>query len=112
MSSERQLGARPLRQRLNQRVREAQEFGSTVEEAIDEVGGFLRDQAQCRPYTALAGAAAVGYVLGGGLPTRVIGLVAALGGRLAVEMFLRELIGTPAQHEHMRAVSGTGGSLP
>jgi hypothetical protein len=87
-------GPRPLSSpKLSTRVREARELGSTIEDAIDEIGEFLRVQTQVRPYVSLGGAAAVGYVLGGGIPTRVIGMLAALGSRFAVEMFLRELVG-------------------
>jgi len=88
--------------RLGARVREMRELGSTMEDAIDEIGEFLRVQTQTRPYASLAGAAAVGYVLGGGIPTPVISLALGLGSRAAVSLLLRELIAPVIQQSSGR----------
>ena len=86
---------RPLRiqERGKEAYREAQALASTLEQAIDEIGQFLREQAEKRPYVSVATAAGIGYVLGGGVPSRLTGFVFGLGSRFAIEMFLRELIG-------------------
>jgi ElaB/YqjD/DUF883 family membrane-anchored ribosome-binding protein len=87
--------SRPLRiqERGREAYRDAQHLASTMEQAVDEIGQFLREQADQRPYASLATAAGVGYVLGGGVPSRLTGFLFGLGSRLAIEMFLRELIG-------------------
>jgi hypothetical protein len=93
MRSESRAASWPAQsRRLGARVREMRELGSTMEDAIDEVGEFLRVQTQARPYGSLASAAAVGYVLGGGIPGPVISLALGLGSRAAVSLLLRELI--------------------
>ncbi len=66
----RERGARQLR--LQERGREAygqaQQLASTLEQAVDEIGQFLREQAERRPYVTVATATGIGYVLGGGRP--------------------------------------------
>jgi len=86
---------RPLRiqERGREAYREAQQLASTLEQAVDEIGQFLREQTERRPYVSLATATGIGYVLGGGVPSRLTGFLFGLGSRFAVEMFLRELIG-------------------
>src|SRR5206468_8106245 len=64
--------SRPLRiqERGREAYRDAQHLASTLEQAVDEIGQFLREQPEQRPYTSLATAAGVGYVLSGGGPSR------------------------------------------
>jgi hypothetical protein len=106
--------SRPLRiqERGREAYRDAQHLASTVEQAVDEIGQFLRDQAEERPYVSLATAAGIGYVLGGGVPSRLTGFLFGLGSRLAVEMFLRELIGEAARHPSAAAASEANRSVP
>ena len=84
-------------QRIEQRgrnaYREAQAATSTFEQVADEIGQFLREQTERRPYVSLAAATGIGYVLGGGIPSRLTGFLFGLGSRFAVGMFLPELIG-------------------
>ena len=91
--------------RIRKRAREAKELASTLEEAVDNVGQFLREQAEHRPYTSVATATGVGYILGGGTPSRLIGLVFGLGSRFAIEMFLREIVGNPEGGGNPRTVA-------
>jgi len=100
--------SRPVRiqERGREAYRDAQHLASTLEQAVDEIGQFLREQAEQRPYASLATAAATGYVLGGGVPSRLTGFLFGLGSRLAVEMFLRELIGDAARQPSHTAASG------
>jgi hypothetical protein len=48
----------------------------------------LRERLEQRPYTTLAAAAGVGYVLGGGLPTSLLRVLLGVGGRIAFERAL------------------------
>lgn len=82
-----------LQERGREAYREAQQLASTLEQALDEIGQFLRAQTERRPYASIAAATGLGYVLGGGVPLRLTGFLFGLGSRFAVEMFLRELIG-------------------
>jgi len=99
--------SRPLRlqERGREAYRDAQHLASTLEQAVDEIGQFLRDQAEQRPYTSLATAAGIGYVLGGGVPSRLTRLLFGLGSRMAIEMFLHELIGDAARQAPASATS-------
>jgi DNA-binding transcriptional LysR family regulator len=82
-----------LQERGREAYREARQLASTLEEGVDEIGQFLRDQTERRPYVSVATATAIGYVLGGGVPSRLTGFLFGLGSRFAIEMFLQELIG-------------------
>lgn len=66
-------------------VREdAQALAGSLSEAAEEAADYLRVQLQERPYVALGVAAGVGYVLGGGLPSRLTGMLLGVGARLAL----------------------------
>ena len=73
--------------------REATVLTATVEEAAAEVTAFLREQTQRHLYRTLATAAGVGYVIGGGLASRLTKVLLGLGGRLTVAIVARELGG-------------------
>ena len=70
---------------------DAEALALSVQDAIgsveQSVGGHLRE----RPYTTLALAAGAGFVLGGGLATRLTRVMFGVGGRLALAMAAREL---------------------
>ncbi len=61
---------------------ELEELGNTTQALVDSVGALLRDQLRRRPYTMLATAAGVGYVLGGGLSLGLARAAVMMGGRL------------------------------
>ena len=105
--------SRPLRiqERGREAYRDAQHLASTMEQAVDEIGQFLREQAEQRPYTSLATAAGVGYVLGGGVPSRLTRFLFGLGSRLAIEMFLHELIGDAARQASAQPSSAANRSV-
>jgi ElaB/YqjD/DUF883 family membrane-anchored ribosome-binding protein len=91
-------------QRIEQRgrdaYRETQALASTFDQVANEFGQFLREQTERRPYVSLATATGIGYVLGGGVPSRLTGFLFGLGSRFAVGMFLREQIGgSTADHD-------------
>ncbi len=71
--------------------RETRVLTTTVEEAAAEVAEFLREQTQRHPYRRLATAAGVGYVIGGGLASRLTKVMLDIGGRLAIALVAREL---------------------
>jgi ElaB/YqjD/DUF883 family membrane-anchored ribosome-binding protein len=70
---------------------EARTLASTVEEAFEEIEEYLREQMEQRPYVALAAASGIGYVLGGGLPSRLTGLLIGWGSRIALTMAVQQL---------------------
>jgi hypothetical protein len=74
------------------RVRgEARDLVDAVEATAVELEDFLRTELRQRPYLTLALAAGAGYILGGGLPTRVTGLLFTFGTRVAMAIAVREL---------------------
>jgi hypothetical protein len=54
---------------------------------------YLRGRFEEQPYATIAVAAGVGCVLGGGLPRPVLRLALAIGGRLAAERVLGQVVG-------------------
>jgi ElaB/YqjD/DUF883 family membrane-anchored ribosome-binding protein len=94
-------GATQRIERGRDAYREAQALTSTFEQVADEIGQFLREQAERRPYVSLATATGIGYVLGGGVPSRLTGVLFGFGSRFAVLMFLRQLIGGPTADQEV-----------
>jgi ElaB/YqjD/DUF883 family membrane-anchored ribosome-binding protein len=70
---------------------DAQALAIAVQEATDELERFLTEQVEERPYTTLGVAAGVGYVLGGGLRSRLTAMVVGSATRLAMALAAREL---------------------
>lgn len=64
---------------------ELSEVGGTMNEIINDCRTLARQQLRRQPYTVLAVAAGVGYVLGGGLPGGIVRRLLFLGGRVALE---------------------------
>jgi len=84
---------RRLREHGREAYEHAQALGSNLEQAVDDIGGFLRENMERRPYMTLASAAGIGYVLGGGVPRRLTAILFGLSTRFAIELFVRELTG-------------------
>jgi len=59
-------------------------MAETLTDAAGEIQGYLREQANRRPYAALGAAAGIGFVLGGGLSLRLTSTLLTIGGRLLV----------------------------
>ncbi len=72
-----------LQKQGRQVQREARALATGLEEAADEIEGFLREQMEQRPYGVLAAAAGVGYVLGGGIPSPLTRLLLDYATRFA-----------------------------
>jgi hypothetical protein len=87
---------RPRLERLRERGagvrRDARVLATDVEQAVEEIHGFLREQLEQRPYAVLAAASGIGYVLGGGLPTRLVRLMFDLGTRVALTALVGQVI--------------------
>ena len=89
-------GARPIAgnqilARGREVLNEARTLASSLEEAYDEIEEYLREQMEQRPYATLGAAAGIGYILGGGLPSRLTGLLVSLGTRAAFTMAIQQL---------------------
>ena len=80
-----------LEERLFELEREAETLLGTLDQTTGELETALGAQMSERPYGLLAAAAAVGYVLGGGLPSGLTRLALAIGGRIGVEYLWREV---------------------
>ena len=74
--------------RINQ---DAHALAAAVQDATSGVEGYLTERVQSRPYVTLGVAAGVGYVLGGGLGSRLTGLLLGAATRVALAVAAREL---------------------
>jgi hypothetical protein len=70
---------------------EAHALAAAVQEATDDLERSLIEQVEERPYTTLGVAAGVGYVLGGGLRSRLTTVLLGAATRLAMALAAREL---------------------
>ncbi len=66
-----------------------------LQEAADAAQHFIADEMKRKPYTTLAVAAGIGYVLGGGLSSRATGFLISTGARLAIAIAARQLADAP-----------------
>ena len=89
----------PNRQGTSHTFRELYEQGRETREHLDELStaarqvmesgsALLRERMQQTPYTTVAAAAGVGFILGGGLSPAIVRLLLVMGGRVAFEMLL------------------------
>lgn len=85
------LSPKELQERVEQISTEARALGSTVETTIRDVEATLRTHMDEHPYAMLAAAAGVGYVLGGGIPSRLTSLLLGIGTRVMLEVAARDL---------------------
>jgi hypothetical protein len=83
---------RALDQRLVELRRETEELISSLDAARVDVETALRSGLERRPYAVLGAAAAIGYIAGGGLPSRLTGILLAIAGRVGIEYASRELL--------------------
>lgn len=65
---------------------------SAAQCALRDCAAILQERLTQHPYATVAVAAGVGYVLGGGLPLPLVRAALAIGGRLAVERALVQLV--------------------
>src|SRR5258708_5654516 len=64
------------------------EVASSVSELYEAADTFLGEQARERPHAVLGVAAAVGFVLGGGLASRIGGSLVSFGSRMLMTRLL------------------------
>lgn len=83
---------------------EAQDMAASVSELGRELGAALREQLDRRPWAVLGAAAACGYVLGGGLPSRITRAGLGVAARIGMGMVVRQLV----ERQGM-AMGGEGG---
>ncbi len=82
---------RSLGDHCRQISRDAHALATAVQEAADDVERYLTEQVEQRPFTTIGVAAGVGYVLGGGLRSRLTALLLGTGTRLAMALAARQL---------------------
>ena len=71
---------------------DAEELTSSLQDMVFDLRDVVRETVQTRPYVAVGIAAVTGFALGGGLSVRVGRMLFGLGGRLAVNAALREVL--------------------
>jgi ElaB/YqjD/DUF883 family membrane-anchored ribosome-binding protein len=80
---------------LEQSVRVRDDLRALADAASHLARGWqslVRDRMQRQPYATLAAAAGVGYVLGGGVPTTLLRVLVGVGGRIAVERLMAQVV--------------------
>jgi len=81
-------------QRRGRRVRQdTWALASGMEQAVDEIENLLSAQMERRPYVTLATVAGVGYVAGGGIPSRLTRLIIDMGTRVAIAFMVQRFGG-------------------
>ncbi|HYB99912.1 MAG TPA: hypothetical protein VEC57_12345 [Candidatus Limnocylindrales bacterium] len=70
---------------------DVQQLATHVQETTNELTQVITDQMRQRPYTVLATAAGIGYLLGGGLSSRLTLLAFGMATRFAMAMAAREM---------------------
>jgi len=91
-------------QRHGRRVRQdARALASGMGQAVGEIEAVLCEQMECRPYMALAVASGVGYVAGGGIPSRLTRVIIDMGTRIAIAFVAQQLGGARAAMPHASA---------
>jgi len=83
--------ARSLGEHFRRIDHEAHALGAAVQGATGELQRYLTEQVEERPYTTLGVAAGVGYVLGGGLRSRLTAVLLGVATRVAMALAAREL---------------------
>lgn len=96
-------------ERLRELQRETGALVDSLDRATSEIGGALRAEMAERPYVAMAVAAGVGYVLGGGFPSPLTRMILLLGGRVGFEMLSREVT---SRFVNGGSAAKNGGSQP
>ena len=70
---------------------DAHALAAALRDAADDLERYLTEQVEERPYTTLGVAAGVGFVLGGGLRSRLTVVLLGAATRLATALAAREL---------------------
>ena len=70
---------------------EANALVGALEEMANEAETLVQEEVNKHPYTTVAAAAGVGFVLGGGLATRLTQMLIGIAGRVAIAVAVREV---------------------
>jgi hypothetical protein len=102
--------ARPLGDHCRQIHHDAHALAAAVQDATNGLEGYLTERVHRRPYVTLGVAAAVGYVLGGGLRSRLTAGLLGAATRVALAVAARELGDrlSPAASASVHAKSSRG----
>jgi len=71
---------------------DATTLASELQRTTTDLENYLTDRVRRRPYATLSMAAGVGYVLGGGLATRMTAVMLGVATRLATALVVKELV--------------------
>lgn len=82
--------ARSLGDHYRQIQHDAHSLAAAVQEATNGLEGYLTEHVHRRPYVTLGVAAGVGYVLGGGLRSRLTAVLLGAATRVALAVAARE----------------------
>jgi ElaB/YqjD/DUF883 family membrane-anchored ribosome-binding protein len=91
--------SRSLGDHSRQIQHDAEALAAAVRDATDGVQRYLTAQVKQRPFTTLGVAAGVGYVLGGGLSSRLTVVLLGAATRVASALVARELGTRILQHD-------------
>jgi len=80
-----------LADRREQMTRDAQALMTDLRDAAEGIEEYVRRQLEERPYTTLAIAGGAGYIIGGGLATRVNRMAVGLASRIFIGLMAREI---------------------
>jgi len=83
--------ARSLADHGRQIQHDAHALAAAVQDATGGLEGYLTAQVTHRPYSTLGVAVGIGYVLGGGLSSRLTAMILGAATRLALALAAREL---------------------
>lgn len=83
--------ARSLGDHGRQIHHDARALAAAVQDAADDLERYVTEQVHRRPYSTLGVAAGVGFVLGGGLRSRLTAVLLGTATRLAMALAAREL---------------------
>jgi len=93
-----------LREHARAVQREGQALAGSARDAVNDVRALAQEQLEARPYGVLALAFGAGWLLGGGLPLRMVVFVGGIGARLAAQELLRTLRASEAQGSEASSV--------
>ena len=71
---------------------EVQMLASSLGELSTDVSTYVQEQAKQRPWAVLGVAAAIGYVIGGGLPSRITRAGLSIAMRMGTGMLVSQLV--------------------
>jgi hypothetical protein len=90
---------------------EATQLATSLSEVGNDLSCIIREQLEQRPYAVLGVAAALGYVFGGGLPSRLTRAGLGIASRIGMGMLVRQLVDQQSA-AFAGGGSAAGGAVP